>query len=429
MIITVILGVIEADAGWSVGAPETGLAAVDRDLLVDRDGHPWVPPSALAGSLRAHLAEHAADEDLMGSRPPDPSGDELPERSGEISEHPGGKRLKPSRLWLLGTRIRDRGRDAAPSTEVVAATAIDPRRRAALPTSLRHTRQVGRDSRIELYLQHDGPLADTDLQLLATWRPSIGRDRTRGGGSARLTRLAHRAYDLDDAGQLLAWLRSTGVDRFTGLTDITIPEPPDTMVLSADFEIVDPLHLGTGSDRTKAENGRKSTQAISRTRGGRPLIPGSTWKGLFRARTGYILRSRFGDAAACTQQTGCGQCRLCDLFGSAGRRGRLAFRDSALSKAHTTSRTQAAIDRVTGGARDKLLFTRQIVAAGRLTLLIQALEPVASWERNLLLHVVRDLHDGLIGIGGGAQRGDGTIRLSDQSLLADLQPVTEETSS
>ena len=429
MIVTVLLAVIEADAGWSVGAPETGTAVVDRDLLVDRDGHPWVPPSALAGSLRAHLAEHSADETLMGSRPPESAGDEPTEASDYASAPTGGTRLEPSRLWLLGTQVRDRDRDSAPGTEIVAATAIDPRRRAALPKSLRHTRQVGRDSRIELYLQHDGPLADDDLRLLATWRPAIGRDRTRGGGSSRLVRLAHRAYDLDDAEQLLAWLRTTGPDRFTGLTDATIPPPPDTTVLSVDFEFVDPLHLGTGSDRTKVENGKKTTQAVSRTRSGRPLISGSTWKGLFRARTGYILRSRFGEDAACTRQTGCGQCRLCELFGSAEQRGRLVFHDSALRKAHNTSRTQVAIDRVSGGARDKLLFTRQIVAAGQLTLLIEELQSVTDWERNLLLHVVRDLHDGLIGIGGGAQRGDGTVRLTDQSPLVDLQPVTEETSS
>jgi CRISPR/Cas system CSM-associated protein Csm3 (group 7 of RAMP superfamily) len=422
VIITVVLAVIETDAGWSVGAPETGTAAVERDLLVDRNGDPWVPPSALAGSLRAHLAEHSADEDLMGSRPPDPSSDEPPESSG-------GERLEPSRLWLLGTRIRDRNRDAAPGTEVVASTAVDPRRRSALPTSLRHTRQVRRDTRVELYLQHDGPLTDTDLHLLATWRPAIGRDRTRGGGSARLARLAYRAYDLDDADQLLAWLQTTGPGRFTSLSDVVIPAPPDTTVLSADFEIVDPLHLGTGSDRIKIENGRKTTQAVSRTRGGRPLIPGSTWKGLFRARTGYILRSRFGETAACTLQTGCGQCRLCGLFGSTGNRGRLAFRDSALSRARPTSRTHVAIDRVSAGARDKLLFNRQVVEAGRFTLLIHELEPVTAWERNLLLHVVRDLDDGLIGVGGGAQRGDGTVRLVDQTPLADLRPVTEEASS
>ncbi|RAY16851.1 hypothetical protein DPM19_01405 [Actinomadura craniellae] len=409
MITTVILAAIDVDAGWSVGAPETGSAAVDRDLLVDRNGNPWVPPSALAGSLRAHLAEHSADETLMGSRPPETADDQ---------------RLEPSALWLLGTRTRVRDGDAAPRTEVVAATAIDPRRRAARPRSLRHTRQVARDCRIELYLQHDGPLTDTELELLAAWRPAVGRDRTRGGGTARLARLAYRRYDLDDPDQLRAWLDTTGPGRFTGLTDVTIPEPPDTTVLSASFEITDPLHLGTGSYRTKEKGGPR--QATSRTRGGRPLIPGSTWKGVFRARAGYILRTRFGEPAACTEQTGCGRCPLCDLFGSSGRRGRLAFQDSAITGARTAARTQVAIDRVGGGARDKLLFTRQAVESGRFTLLVQALDRVADWERNLLLHVVRDLDDGLIGVGGGTQQGYGTIRLTDRTPLDDLRPATME---
>ena len=67
MIITAIKADIEVEAGWAVGASDIDAAGIDRELLTEPDGRPWVPPSSLAGSLRAHLVRHHADERLMGS--------------------------------------------------------------------------------------------------------------------------------------------------------------------------------------------------------------------------------------------------------------------------------------------------------------------------------------------------------------------------
>lgn len=257
--------------------------------------------------------------------------------------------------------------------------------------------------------------------MLATWRPEVGRDRTRGGGLARLRSLGYRAYDLDRPADLRAWLETAGTDRFTGLTPIAVPTASDPPLLEADFVITAALHVATGSRRGK--------NAAIRTRGTSPLVPASTWKGLFRARAGYIIRSCWGEDAACTIQRGCGLCPLCSLFGSTARRGRIGFRDSTVTRPRTRERSHVAIDRISGGGRDKLLFTDDIVTAGQVRLTISRLGPVQEWERNLLLHVVLDLHDGLIGVGGGAQRGQGTLRLTDAAhpaLLAALEPMPSQ---
>lgn len=427
MIITVIKAEIQAEAGWAVGTSDTEAIGLDRELLTDPGGRPWVPPSSLAGSLRAHLAGHDADERLMGSRPP---GDDVPD--GDTPPPPAS-----SALWLLGTQARRAAPDAdgggagpegsggetgetMPRTDVVASTAVDPVRRAALPKSLRYSRVVDEAAAIELYAMLHGELTDLDKELLASWRPEIGRDRTRGGGRARLRYLGYRGYDLDQPADLRAWLDSAGKDRFKDLTPITVAAGDGLPPLRADFITVDALHLGTGSRRGK-------TAAI-RIRGADPLVPASTWKGLFRARAGYILRSCWGEDAACLEQQGCGHCLLCDLFGSTARRGRIGFRDSAVTRSRRQDRSHVAIDRISGGGRDKLLFTDEVVTGGRVTLTITplgAVGVVAEWERNLLLHVVRDIHDGLIGVGGGAQRGQGTLRLADAAhpALTALQPM------
>jgi hypothetical protein len=46
---------------------------------------------------------------------------------------------------------------------------------------------------------------------------------------------------------------------------------------------------------------------------------------------------------------------------------------------------------------------------------------VAPWVRNLIWHVLRDIDDGLIGVGSRTTRGLGTLRLTSQS--EDPQPV------
>ncbi len=140
--------------------------------------------------------------------------------------------------------------------------------------------------------------------------------------AAPLRRVAGRpGGSVSPTAPLLSSARQIGLalpGRFTGLTPIAVTATGDPLVLEADFTITSAPHTGTGSRRDKV--------AVIRTRAGHPLVPASTWKGLFRARAGYITRTCWGEGAACTQQAGCGHCPVCDLFGSATKRGRLNFR-------------------------------------------------------------------------------------------------------
>lgn len=427
MIITVLKAIIDVAAGWAVGAADNGTDGIDRELLLDVHGHPWVPPSSLAGSLRAHLADNGADERLMGSRPP------IQRPAWSAAPPP---KLNPSALWLLGTQTRRAGDDGIsrpPATTVDANTAIDPRRGAARPKSLRHSLVVDEPTVVELFAQFEGELTTGDLELLASWQPQVGRDRTRGGGSARLRSLGYQAYDLNRDADLRAWLDSPGMGRFSDLTDVTVNAKPGIVLIDDEFEVVDALHIGTGSrpdraagrGRDRLAGSRREKVSVVRTRGGQPLVPGSTWKGIFRARCGYIMRTCWGEKAVCTDQTGCGTCPLCELFGSTAGRGLIAFGSSAITGAKCPDRSHVAIDRITGGARDYLLFTDEIVTSGTMKLTISALGAVADWQRDLLRHVERDIHDGLIGIGGGTHRGQGTLRLTAayQESVTGLRPI------
>ena len=401
---------VHVEPGWAVGTVSLSDPAIDRDILLGASGQPWIPGSALAGSLRAHLAaaDSPADVTLMGSRPP-----------GSKAE---ADESTVSPLWIVGAVFRpetESGSAVGQTTlEVAGQTAIDRVRGAAAARSLRLSRLAADGGRLTVYLRHDPQprqLSADDLQLIGNWRPAIGRDRTKGAGRATLTELRHGTVDPATPEGAAIWLLHDGPGLFEAVATQAITcITEDLPWLEAQFEIEDGLLVG---------DTQTGTVANSRERHGRPLVPGSAWKGIIRSRAEFIIRSRYRKDAVCLQQTGCGSCVACGIFGHQGQRGLLAFRDSYITQdpAQETPRTHVGIDRVTGGSRDSLLFQTAPVLSGRLCLRIDHLGAVEPWVRNLIWHVLRDIDDGLVGVGSRTTRGLGTLRLTDPP--GDLQPV------
>jgi CRISPR/Cas system CSM-associated protein Csm3 (group 7 of RAMP superfamily) len=416
MTITLMTATVEVEPGWAVGSVAAAGSAIDRDILLDAAGRPWIPGSSIAGSLRAHLAaaDPPADAELMGSRPP--------ASRAESAE----SRVSP--LWIVGAVLApDRtAASADDDLETIGQTAISRSRGAAAAGPLRVSRMAATGGRLTVYLRHDpdlrhGPLTEAHLALIARWRPAIGRDRTTGAGRARLVELRHGTVDPGTPDGAATWLSHDGHELFDAVATQRIAGPAeDAPWLTASFDITDGLLIGS----SLAEKA-----ATSRKRNGRPLVPGSAWKGVIRSRAEYIIRSVHGEDAACQQkdgtcqQQGGGPCPACAVFGHQGQRGLLAFRDSYIEDAVEAdpARTHVGIDRVTGGSREALLFQTAPLTSGQLRLCIDALDDPPPWTRNLIGHVLRDIGDGLIGVGSRTTRGLGTLRLT--SPPDDLEPV------
>ena len=114
------------------------------------------------------------------------------------------------------------------------------------------------------------------------------------------------------------------------------------------------------------------------------------------------------------------------LFGATTARGRLRFADASVSREDHSplTRTHAPIDRFTGGALRGGLHSIESINRGcTLRQTISAEQDLPEPLINLLRHVVRDLHDGLRGIGRGSSRGYGWIRTPDNDPAADARPI------
>jgi CRISPR/Cas system CSM-associated protein Csm3 (group 7 of RAMP superfamily) len=415
--ITLMIATVRVEPGWAVGNVTVPDPAIDRDILLDSAGRPWIPGSALAGSLRAHLAaaDPPADTLLMGRRP---GGD--PD-AAQNADEASADQPQASPLWVVGCTFSPDGdgpSDGAAALEITGQTAIDRTRGAAAVRSLRFSRLAASGGTLTVYLRHDTaggqpPGGDT-LARISRWRPAIGRDRTKGGGRAALAELRHGTVDPATPAGARVWLSHSGPGLFDAVATQVIACQNDGQTwLEARFSIEDGLLTWDGVPGRVAR---------PRHRLGRPLVPGSAWKGIIRSRAEFIIRSRYGETAACPQQSGCGRCAVCAVFGHQRRRGLLAFRDSYIEQPSLgQEQTHVGIDRVTGGSRDALLFQTQPVTEGSLWLRIDKLGEIPPWVRNLIRHVLRDIDDGLIGAGSRTTRGLGTLRLTDP--LGDLQPV------
>lgn len=410
--VTLIHVRLQALDRWAVGVIPDADATVKLPTAINPGtGRPHIPGTSLAGSLKRHLP---AESTWLGD---DPAGWE--ERTGDIPRH-------RSPLAILGATVLNAGIQSRGST------AIDPRRRAALGVTLREEQWV-EPGPIDVIMQHDGPRDQDLVDQLLSWRPIIGRAGSSGLGRAVPTSVRTVSLDLTQAEHLRWWLSTrhtwyaapttTACPKDTAQTD---PDPKDAgsgdtdaepawdvgrEVLRVAWRAVDPIHVGDhegsrGGDDQPLDptTALKKLASIARTMRlrDRVLVPGSSWKGVYRHRVAHIT-TVIGMAGGESQ-------RLCDvLFGSLSRSGLLRFADTT-APASVLTLTHVSIDRFTGGALDGGLFTVEAIKPG--TELVQSI----TTERDLppevvalLTHVACDLHDGLIGIGGHTTRGYGSV--------------------
>lgn len=395
-------GVMAPEAQWwddEVTATETRTRNV-LPLRRDAFGHEHIPGTTIAGSLRAHCRDH-------------------PELSGAFGPEPGAEERAASPVQVLGTWF-----PSAPTTTTHTRTAIDRVRGAARTSTLRTTELLDAGTEFQVALRwNDAPdgAVDALLEAVRAWAPTLGRGVSVGAGKCVVTGVGHRTYELSTVEGLLTWLQISGPHDYPA---------PETVPLTAraapllriTLAVVDALHVGTGTTTVGAHG--QQVAALVR-RGNDIVIPGSGLKGVLRSRAEYICRIL--KQPACTDAT-CGQCRPCRIFGhgasepgGALRRAAVAVADAVVRDPVVEHRQHVTVDRFTGGARDELLFTHEVLVAGTFDLTLTQLgTPVDRGDLLLLDAVVLDLHDGLIGIGARTTAGYGTVRAVGEWTPTDL---------
>jgi len=204
---------------------------------------------------------------------------------------------------------------------------------------------------------------------------------------------------------------------------------------------VEPLRIGSGREIAKFSPIDMPILRVS----GNPVIPGSTWKGIFRAAC-YRLGLSSGIADLCQgvsqnqhlrgnefdmfERGGYADeiaekikaitegiikvCLLCLIFGSSGLSSHVYFEDSfPTSKYSIGYRTCVAIDRRTGAAFRGALYTVEYVEPGARFNFRMVADNLPNYALGLLAEVFAEIQEGIVKVGGHKSRGFGTVRFED----------------
>lgn len=166
---------------------------------------------------------------------------------------------------------------------------------------------------------------------------------------------------------------------------------------------------------------------VFRNPGGRPVIPGSSLKGVLRSTAERLLRAnglpvcdpfdtpcggRLGDQPTVGTVADIERCWCCRVFGSPHAIGRLRVGD--LTPTHpvdTVVRDGVGIDRAELKAADGIKFDYEVVPPGVTFTGTLRLEDREEGDLGFLLGLLELFDLGVIGLGGGFTRGLGTVEM------------------
>lgn len=335
----------------SVGRDKSD-AVVDKNLA----GEHRIPGTSLAGLLRDRyetVFSHEKAEHVFGV---------VPQGRDQTDSQEEREPAVASRLWVYDAV-------ATPSKDMIierSTTAIDRQRGAAKVRALRTVEACARGTKFRAYLMwEDAPETYLDdlRRCLVGWKVRLGRGVSTGAGVATISDAYAATIDLTTDEGLRLWLEHSGhalvdlaVEHPSQALDLNVTESQDQRIIEVRFVVDGPVLVGGGHD---------GNQLRARRSGGKPVLPGSSIKGVMRSRMEYILRSVKVQECSLDAQR-CGRCLPCDYFGhggkadkdatSVGARGRV-IPDTAEfigvvgeDQAYLRARTHVAIDRFTGGS-------------------------------------------------------------------------------
>lgn len=407
----------------------------DMDVLVTSDGIPFIPGSALAGSLRSYLEAGMSPEDaedLFGTlgwglwtkekRRTQP---ETPERQ--------------SRIFVYDTLLKHTYvavRDGVRLDEYKTSAEKEKYDMQVVETGAEY------ELRLEILIRDQeiedsgslGAALDRDLMRIKRCVCGIGKGSlrlgaksNRGYGKLKLNQAKYRILKMDQAADIETWLdwdwesesafaggEQWDVSEIGGLPG----EKEHCMRIPLrirDTILIRRYRMDTWGKSHKAGELQAADYGQLTLRDGSAVIPGSTWAGAVRSYlAGLVKEIGELDSWETAQES------LEQFFGTWVRRdeeetgiaSRVIFDETKIKGGHRVPVIRNAVDRFTGGSANRALFGEVLWAGGEVELEIRWSERgLKRAERQvlcgLLLWADYGLENGLLAVGGETGVGRG----------------------
>ncbi len=462
-VLYIVRFVLEARTALSIGSG--GVDGVyDHPIVRDANGLPSIPGTSLAGVLR-HLwindpGLHSADSlfgDLGEASRLEVAACALHDSQGQPVE---GLLLSPAdrdrlrRDWLLSTAVKTREdplfRDRVRLNHRGVAVRTGKFDRGLLAAGHRFSGEL----RLWSETPND-PNWPVLLGLLADPRLRLGGATRAGMGAMTLVSLHTGCFNLHDPADITAfqWL-APSLGATTGLpacNPASLPVP-DANTHTLEIELIprDFWRIGQGNEplshsRKTADLLPKLEPIVTWTQGGAvagtryALVPGSSVKGALAHRMAFhwnALNGRFVDDLNVEEIPTWDKSEHCpgvrEIFGYAkdrdtasgrsrdasGQVGHVLIDDAhiEITEQDRRQRVQAmihnSIDRFTSGARNRMLFTEELLYQCPIPLritLLPGIDKAEATARRALARAIRDLCEGRLALGGGVTKGHGSF--------------------
>ena len=480
---------LEARTALSIGTGGPD-GTYDHPIVRDANGLPAIPGTSLAGVLRA-LSKASSDSDwavndLFGWQERDEGAASRVEVAACALQDSTGRPVE----GLLLDAAESKRLSTDPLLRAALATQADPLFRDRVRLS--HRGVAAKTGKYDRGLLPAGYRFSGELRLWSEdkddpqWRSLLGRladpglrlgGATRAGmGAVQVTSLHTGRFDLCEPAEVSGFRAlGTGLDdtqRLQAFAIDTLSTETATRTLSIELTPRDFWRFGQGNHSLQPRRGGekaadllpKVEPVVSWGTDGRAqintrlaLVPGSSIKGALAHRTAFhwnALNQRFADDLSADELAAWDKSEHCDgvreLFGyakdrlsgsaslpvKAGQAGQVIIDDAHIEmpaaelENHLQTMIHNCLDRFTGGVRDRMLFTEELIYRRPIRLritLLPGFDRASASARQALARAIRDLCEGRLGLGAGTTKGHGSFSATlDETARDWLQAQGEE---
>lgn len=401
--------------------------STDKDIIVDKFGHPFIPGTSIAGVLRSCFKDAEKDRKfLFGNVVINTSTDDK-----DIQDEAAESALK-----IYDATLRT---DASNCQSAYGSFFVTQRDCVALEDKVSAEGAKFDFQAVETGAEFTGFLeftGDNDesqttfeskiesaLARFNTGELRLGAKTTRGYGQVSLT-VKKKSFVFPD--KLTEWLNFDmfSDDHWNGVKTLALKE------VRTDSHIVIRLRNRAGISireystevSTKEETMPDYIQLSLHDKEKTPVIPGSSWAGAFRDRFTALT-----DIEARRTLFGYVDQEKKDDNTPIARKSRITFSESRLSGGQWKKLTRNSLDRFSSATKDGNLYTEQTYYGGETELAITVDSELLTKYISPLSCVLKDLHFGYLAVGGLTAVGRGLFEI--QKITVDGIDVTGKITS
>ncbi len=376
------IGAVHDELPGSPGEP------AGKGIMRDANGQPYIPGSSLRGVLAAEIRRATPHhfKKLFGE-----ARLTTKEKAGILRVFDATLPTQTSSNTIQRTRV-----------------SIDPVTRTAKDKHLIHEDVLRRGTCFQITIQAD----DIDQQALDALLHALNRftgkaDGLQLGGGKSIGRghiqWQQKQIRVLDEPAFQQWL--DGDQPLSNANwQLHTPPAPGAAITTQSWRLLfhfdEPLLI---NDPAEVTDQPEAPRLCYRRHGDKLLVPGSSIKGVFRARARRILITISNNPNVADQLIG-------KMFGSTENASRWRFHDLTTHIERKHEQTLIAIDRFTGGVQDQALLNLEAAIAKPAITTIVADNP-PDWQKALWYLILRDAIEGDLNLGWGAARGFGAFHI------------------